>query len=278
MTQRTVTVDGINYKLSYNDILSEEQMRLTIDQIRLQTAQNVISIATGCNKTSAIVGDVLNLSAIPSGGASGTNYTIKFMKKVGSGSEVVLDTKTSTGTEVTYNYTVVSEDNDANVQFWSIASYTCEDDGTTKTGTSTKCNVMVGTAQLLYRCNQTTGQCEPCNGVSAQDCYDDCIAKCGWDFECIMKCIEECENGGTPTPTTTPTTAPCVTLTECQAQCGATSTPTTTPTTTPTGTPTTTPTSTPTTPPTTANYLVYAAAAAVGIGIIYIIYQNRKIK
>ncbi len=302
MTQDIVMVDRINYVLSYNGVLSEEQKQQTINQIRLQTNnQNnrtpyqynnrIVSVVTGCNKTSGVVGDVIHLFATPSGGPEGTSYTMKAMKKIGSGSEVTLDTKTSTGTEVTYDYTVVSEDNNANVQFWYNGSYLCADDGTTKTGSSTKCNVAIGETPTLYRCNQTTGQCEPCNGTSAQDCYDDCITKCGYDFECLMKCIEECE-GGTPTPTSTPTSAPCVPLEECQAQCGATTPPTTIPPTTkppttkpPTTIPPTTipPTTIPPTtiPPTTIppigdnTGIMILGALAIGAGVIYYM-KNKK--
>lgn len=299
MTQETVMVDGTIYALSCNEVLSEEQMQHTINQIRLQTNGKtngeIFFSASGCNKTSANVGDVLHLSATPGGGPSGTSYTIKFMKKVGSGSEVVLDTKTSTGAEVTYDPTVVSGDNNAYVDFWANGSYLCTDDNTTKTGSSTKCTVAIGsvptvtptsTPGLLYRCNQTTGQCEPCNGTSAQDCYDDCIDKCGYDYECLMKCIEECE-GGTPTPTATPTTSPCVPLAECQAQCGVTptKTPTVTPTATVTVTPTATVTVTPTatvtptmTPPPTGDNtgIIILGALAVGAGVIYYMRRNKR--
>jgi hypothetical protein len=98
-----------------------------------------------CNKSTASVGETLNLSAVPGGGPIGISYTIKFKKQVGSGSSVVLNTQTSTGQEVSYSYQVTSGDNNSTVQFWAEGSYTCSSDGTTKTGTSSRCNVTVGT-------------------------------------------------------------------------------------------------------------------------------------
>ena len=116
MTQRIVRIDDNEYILDYTDILSEEQIQLTIDQIRSQTQQsmgqpcsscsdnNVKTLAT-CPTVAKNVGDSLRLSA---SGSSGTApYKIEFKRN-----DVVLWTDVNVADSVIkiYDYRLVSAD------------------------------------------------------------------------------------------------------------------------------------------------------------------------
>lgn len=112
------------------------------------------TLAVVCNKTSALVGNVLTLKGTPGNGPSGTIYTIKFYKKIGTGVDTLIITKTSTGV-ISISYTVTSGDI-GSVQFWSTSEYVCPDGSLKGPTSSGRCTITISSC-LIPTCDFELG-------------------------------------------------------------------------------------------------------------------------
>lgn len=94
--EEIITVDGKQFKLTTDQLLTAEQKAQAIAEIRKQTGcgtcggQKIVRTASGniqtmaatCTKTTINGGEVVNLSASPDGGTA--PYTVKFLAQFGS--------------------------------------------------------------------------------------------------------------------------------------------------------------------------------------------------